>query len=400
MIQIRALQRADMEAYGELCRYAFSMTPETTSMYTDWVSRFIGRAWGAFEGGRLCAGLWYYPYEMRVGDRFIPMGGVAAVATAPEDRNAGLAKMLMTRAHRAMRAEGRPLAVLNPFKSVFYARMGYADTFFFLDCQMAPEQIAARDARAFCLREVDGEREWQTLERLHEECGARYFGTVRRDAPYWRVHYLAAREGMKRTYFVERGGQVLGFVITHLAKDGTLAKPTLTIVQAAWTETGVLDAILQFARSHRDQVQKIHWRLPIDVLLHDRMVDPQIEVALKPKMMLKLVDLKRAWELRTYPSDLDGEVVLAVDGDDTSPWNSGQWRARWRGGRVRAQRLQGRAQARGSVRVSVQTLALLYSGRASVQDLAADGRLVAPPVAQALLERAFPLGTPYIHEWF
>ena len=65
------------------------MTPDATAQYMNWVGRSLAHTWGAFEQDRLCAGMWYYPYRMRVGDRFLPMGGVAAVATAAESRNAG-----------------------------------------------------------------------------------------------------------------------------------------------------------------------------------------------------------------------------------------------------------------------------------------------------------------------
>ncbi|MBI3872595.1 MAG: GNAT family N-acetyltransferase [candidate division Zixibacteria bacterium] len=400
MITIRPMRRADMDDYMALCRYCFWMTPEGSAVYGEWVRNFLDHAWVAVDQSRLCAGLWYYPYQMRVGDSYLPMGGVAAVATAPEHRNDGLAKMLMTRAHRQMRADGRALAVLMPFKHEFYARMGYGDAFFHHDCLFAPEQIARRDTRKYVLRPIDAEREWPLLERLHQEYGARYLGTVRRDALYWRVRYLRTANGIRQTYLVERGREPKGFIITNLGRDEATLKLRLLVVQAVWSEAGAFDAILQFLRGHRDQVPKINWRMPPDVPLQARLVDPQIEAVLKPKMMLKLVDFKGALEQRTYPNDLNGDVVFTLRADPTSPWNDGDWRVRWQHGKARVSRAADVRRFPNRARADVQTLAVLYSGRRSASDLAAAEDISLGGDAPVLLSAAFPAATPYMDDWF
>jgi len=400
MIKIRQLQRADLEAYGELCRYCFDMPPEYVPFYTAWVGNSLSHTWGAFSDGRLGAAMWYYPFEMRVGDTFVPMGGVAAVATAPESRNGGLAKMLMSRAHRQMRAEGRPLAALMPFKHQFYARMGYADVFFMHECTLAPDQIAPRDAAPFHARLIDGEREWRTLEELHQKYGAQYFGTVRRNALYWRMRYLASHREIKRVYLIERGQTPAGFVITNLGKDETTGKPRLAVAQAVWTERGALDAILQLLRSHRDQVPKIIWRLPTDTWLYDRLVDPRLEVSVKPKMMLKLVDFRGALEQRSYPADLDAQVLFELRGDDTSPWNDGRWLVRWQGGHARVRHSRSATRVKNVVRTDIQAMAILYSGHRRTADLEAAGMMSLRGDAHQILTAAFPRAVPYIDEWF
>ncbi|MEW5702753.1 MAG: GNAT family N-acetyltransferase [Candidatus Zixiibacteriota bacterium] len=400
MIAIRSLQRADLEAYGELCRYCFDMPPEYVPFYTSWVSHHLAHTWGAFEQNRLCTGLWYYPYEMRVGEGFVPMGGVAAVATAPECRNSGMARMLMTHVHRQMRAEGRPLAALMPFKHGFYGSMGYADVFFMNDCIIPPEQIARRDVGTLRVRLVDGEREWRTLEDLHQAYGSRYFGTVRRNALYWRIRYLTIHREIKRVYLIERGRTPAGFVITNLGRDETTGKMRLTVAQAVWNGSDVLDAILQLLRSHRDQVHTVVWRLPTDVRLFDRMTDPRITVALKPKKMLKLVDFKGALEQRMYRRDLDALLSVELTSDVTSPWNGGRWRVEWRDGYARVRKARPTDRLPDTLRADIRTMAILYSGLQTAGELIADGAITVKGDAQTYLDSAFPRAIPYIDDWF
>jgi len=396
----RPLSRTDVAAYAELCRYSFNIPVENTPVYKKWVIRFLDYSLGAFDRERLLAGMWYNPFAMRVGDDFLPMGGVAAVATAPEARNLGLAKGLMLRAHRQMRREGRALATLRPFKYEFYARMGYGDAFHYLDAAFDPRQVASHHPVGYQVRRVDGLRNWRLLERLRHLHGRPYLGVVRRDKAYWDVRILYNLRGIRSSYLIEKRGEPVGYIVTDLGPDRKTAEIRLFIVEAIWKDQGALDAVMEFLRGHRDQVKKVCWYLPTDVRLHDQMIDPEIDVRLKPKMMLKLVDVKQAIESRSYDRDLSGHLVLDLEGDETSPWNAGRWSVRWDEGKARVTPLRGRLPRVGTARCNSGTLAILYSGRLSAGECVTDGRLDASPDSCRLLEQVFPCGTPYLAEWF
>ena len=90
MVTIRPLRKSDLPAYGALCNYCFGgMTADSTAAYMNWVGRSLAHSWGAFEDGRICAGMWYYPYQMRVGDRHLPWGGSGRDGGGESRRGAG-----------------------------------------------------------------------------------------------------------------------------------------------------------------------------------------------------------------------------------------------------------------------------------------------------------------------
>jgi len=250
-MEIRPMRKSNLEAYGQLNRYCFRDidAPQQVDRYMSIVGEHLEHTWGAFKNGILHAGLWYHPYEMLVGDSFLPMGGVAAVVSRPESRNQGLVRDLMTKMHQQMRNEKRPLGVLMPFKNSFYARMGYADTFFLHEHLFEPHQVARRPVGSYTIREIDGSAHWEMLEELRLRCSAHYTGTVRRDARYWQARYFTAWQGMKNVYVVERqaGGKraadkAVGFFITTLLR--TPERADLRVNQAIWEEPGALNAIL------------------------------------------------------------------------------------------------------------------------------------------------------------
>lgn len=406
MLTIRHLKsKSDLDAYMELCVYCFSMPRDYTSVYASFVGQHLEYTWGAFDNDRLVASMWYIPYEMNVGGAYIPMGGIAAVTSLPEVRNSGLAKTLITKAHRQMKDEGRPIAVLAPFKPDFYARMGYGDVFYMQRCKVPPGSIAKLETKGYRLVPIDGEKEWKTFDKLNMKYGARYVGAVKRTSEYWRLRYFQSRIGTRYHYLIMKGKEPVGFIITHMDKppaaySSELSRsPELSIVQAVWTDQGSFDMIMQFIRSHRDQFEKIGWVLPPDVSIHDRLADQRIEVALKPKMMLKIVDIKGAMEQRPFSTHLSGEVVIQVQADDTSPWLDGHWRIRWNAGNAKVSKLQN-ASRTSVVKTDIQTLAVLYSGHKSASRLAELGLVTGSKAAIDLLNCAFPPQTCYMEEWF
>jgi predicted acetyltransferase len=299
-----------------------------------------------------------------------------------------------------MAGEERPLAVLMPFKQSFYARMGYAPAFYHYECEFAPGQLALqRDPKA-TLRAVDGIKCWRTIEDLHQRCSAHRCGTVRRDVTYAKRRWLRPAQGLRRVYLVERSGNTAGFVIATLMPSNQTETPNLVINQAAWADADALRAILSFIRGHRDQVLKTRWFLPVDVDLYPYFEDPNIQMLLKPKMMLKLVDLKGAIERRRYPADLAAELILDVTADETSPWNEGRWRVTWDKGCASVRKVQKVASGTARVRCDLQTLAVMYSGHRSASMLEPNGLLTLPAKSSAVLDQAFPLGAPFMQEWF
>ena len=398
---VRPMRTNDLPLYGELCRYCFTGVMKAgPHRYMAWVGKHIAHTWGVFDGRTMQAGMWYHPFEMRVGDRYIPMGGVAAVATAPEVRNRGYVRTLMTKAHAQMRDEGRPLAVLMPFKASFYARMGYADTFFQYVCEFNAGQLAGGLRAKAALREVNGGKHWRALEDVYQRSCAHYCGTVLRDGTYWKERWLRASQGLRKTYLVERQGQLVGFVIATLQLTNQTQTPDLNINQAVWADADVFRAILSFIRSHRDQVRKVIWMLPVDVDLYPYFENPNFQMLYEPKMMLKLVDLKGAIESRSYPPDLTAELLLEVTTDGTSPWNVGRWRVTWEDGQASVRKWLRPVRGLPKVKCNIQSLAVMYAGHRSATVLQNQGLIKVPASALVILDSAFPVCTPFVQEWF
>ncbi len=397
-MNIRSLRKSDLSDYAHLVHYAFGAPPPRAERYAQFVAKYLQYSLGAFDGSRMLAGMWYYPYNMRVGEDMLPMGGVAAVATFPEARNRQLVRKMMTQGHAQMRDEGRPVAVLMPFRGSFYARMGYEHTFYYNEWTFTPHDLARPPKHRATVRRVDGITEWKALDQVHQQAGRRYTGTTIRDKAYWSHKWLGEEESVLTVFLAEHAGDPVGYLLTRRTFD-TDRKQLYRIVDSAWTDRDAFHALLNILWVHRDQARNITWDLPCNVDLFPFFAEPETQsTRVKPKKMLKIVDLKGAIERRSYPDDLEAEIVFDVEADPTSTWNRGMWKVTWENGHAEVRRTRSSRASR--VALSIGTLAILYSGYRNAGSLHTLGRIDCPPETCTVLTRAFGTQPLYMREWF
>jgi predicted acetyltransferase len=398
-MKFRRMTEKDRPQYDDLCRHAFGMSHEHTERFLNWVWQH-NYTFGAFDGAKLAAGMWYNLFEMRVGEGYVPMGGVSAVATWPEYRKLGLAKQLMGRAQSHMRDNGCPTSTLIPFKFSFYEQMGYAQALDMQVCEFDPQGIRDLPDEDYDVREIDASC-WREMERIHLEFGRRYNGTLRRDRYYWQKICLRKEAGVNRKgYLVTRGKTPCGQIILTMKEPRDFQTSEMTVFFLGWTDPGAERAIFRFFKSHRDQMKNIKVFLPPDFRVERYFARPRITRKIEPKMMFKLVDAAQALKLRVYPKTLSGSVKLALTGDDTAPWNTGTYEIVLASGKIRITRTTPRRKTADAVGISIQQLSQLYLGYYSVTELQEMNAVAGPAKSLKLLESMFPQTPTYIEDWY
>ena len=395
--RIQPFDARTREAYIDLCKFCFNMPEVARTRYFTEEKEFA-HSLGAWDGDRLACGMWYWAYDMRVRGTYIPMAGVAAVATWPEYRNRGLVVRLLKILQEMMKAEGRPVSVLAPFRWEFYRRLGWAPTFDVLRLRFPPSTLKAFPDEGVTVRAIDGPAHWQTFEALNTGALSGYNGPVCRNEQYWRLRYFTHPTLPTFTYLVERDGEPRGFLIGSVSNAGALADPEeFRVRQAVWLDPPAGRAVCRFLRSLRDQVKTIHLDLPPDSKWVHLFEYPKIESIVQAKMMTKLVDVPGALERLPFDTSIGGSLVLRGEGEQTAPWNAGTWRLEWSRGTVRVEPVETDAV---DGKLSIQALSEIYTGYRSAGDLCLTGEIICRDSVRDLLSVAFPRRPTYIEEWF
>ncbi|SRR6266496_2530677 len=131
VVEIRTLRPDDVLPFMSAVRLGFlgGPDPEADAARAAWWPRRVdlGRAWGAFDGGRCVATLRTHPFELTVpGRRTLPADGLTAVTVTPTHRRRGLLTTMLGGSLRAAVDRGDPVSILIASEYSIYGRFGYA----------------------------------------------------------------------------------------------------------------------------------------------------------------------------------------------------------------------------------------------------------------------------------
>lgn len=122
-MDIRQLHSEEFNLSMDLSEYAFQYKLPSEKRANAKERFKAERVWGAFEEGTLEAKLTLLPFQVYIQGRLVPMGGLAGVATWPENRRQGHVAKLLAHTLQTMNEAGQTLSFLHPFLIPFIANL-------------------------------------------------------------------------------------------------------------------------------------------------------------------------------------------------------------------------------------------------------------------------------------
>ena len=184
-------------------------------------------------GGRIVSCLSIADREVWLGSKKVRVGGIAGVATRPEERGKGYASLLISDTLDFLKAQGYALSALIPYSSHFYRRLGYEI------CGNACRYITSPSFLPSS-REIQNVRparsnDASALERCYDTWSWRnsFFGI--RDEQRWQ--YLLKNVQQCHIY-IQEGNGIAGYLLTDIrqnppAFEGEVSMPTLRVLEFA-----------------------------------------------------------------------------------------------------------------------------------------------------------------------
>lgn len=384
----RISAEAEFEQYCELLVWAFGGTLEKAR---KWTAALGADARVARRDGRVVAGLGELPMGQWFGGKSLPMLGVAGVTVAPEARERGFARELLTDMLRDARARDFSLSMLYPSTYSLYRALGYEQAGNHYRISVRVEDMPRPQKTALELTRVSP-ADLEELEATYRAVARQRSGYLDRGAAIWQRKREPDFE--PATGFVARSQHgIEGYVYV---KQENTAEPGvgLTLTDVVTRTPAARDAILRFLANHRTTANKVVFRDSSANAFALGFTEPVLEVGLRTPWMLRFVDVGKALLGRGYPQR-SAEVDLQVD-DPILPENSGRYRLRVRDG---VAELDYSRQA-GGARITVGGLAALYSGHLSAEELVSAGLLEADAATVERLSVLFAGPAPACPDYF
>lgn len=310
----------------------------------------------------------YLDFSMTVpGGVQLPCAGITWVGVAPTHRRRGLLRAMYTELHQRISDGGYPIAALTATEGGIYGRFGYGvatlETGLTLDRRFArfhgdvPDPGGVRIVRP----------------REHRDALVEIYDRFRRVTPGAQVRPAALWDDLLADWEDSRGGGTPWFCLLHA--DGyalyRMHRGSVRSVRVEEFTAATSDAHIAMWRALAgiDLAETVSVAAqPRDPVLH-LFTDSRVlrTTAVQDELWLRIMDVRRALEARTYAADL--AVVLEVNDEFRS--DGGRFELTVSGGRARCVRTD----AAADLALDLDVLSSLYFGVQSAATLAAAGRI-------------------------
>ena len=351
---------------------------------------------GVFDGPRLVAAATVHALHLVWGEATLPMGGVAGVACAAEQRGRGHVGRLMRRSLQMMREAGQFTSGLYPFAYAFYRRHGWEwvgekrwYTVPTAELHAAPE---GRHVRVY-----DGPDALEIVRPVYDAFARRHWGMATRTDPAPDFWERALKHDDNRTAYVQvyhdpDTGQAEGYFVFHYPHGGD----TATLGEFFANTPAAYRGLLSTLHYYGTQMRQIKFKAPADDPLPLHVMHYDLQTDVSPLFMGRIVDVAPALAALPSPPDLKGRAVLHVS-DPSCDWNSKVFAVTAEAGRV----IAAPATDAPGVTLDIQALSQAFWGQPSLDRLRAAGRVgVTDETQYALLTRLLPPRVCYLADGF
>ena len=393
-MQLRQGTAEDIDAIIELRRDCYPSSPSAEALRQRYLynSRFrIEEAlWVGEQGGRVVASLLLIPLASYWPGGILSMTGVAGVAVHPSYRRQGWAQAMLREA-----LPSAPAAVtgLYPFRSGFYARLGYASVCQNLHFEVSPEALP-RPLSWQPLQPVPIEALANIYQRAESSLGR---GALVRNAAFWQ---RLLEDPELRIHGLDDGY----LIYVHHPEASQPLTSQLEIVECVAAQPSAWVQLVGHLHGLKAQVSRIHWpdagdsRWPLgwtetvhpwgQELRGENLTVGRISAG----MMLRFLDFNAAWEGRSYLDLGKWDMKLTVT--DPLDFCQGTFHLRFESGQVKVEALSEPALAS----TDVGSLTQLWSGAVGWSELYRWGRLHGPLEQwQRLGQACRTEARPYVH---
>ncbi len=334
-LELRPISESEYERWNQVPYAGFSEIPPP-SQIAMWRAKLeFDRTLGALEDGDFVGTTAVNSFQMHVpGGAMVPTAGVTAVSVLPTHRRRGVLSAMMRRQLDDIRAAGEPLAALWASESVIYPRFGYglavSGEEWHIDRVRAEFVRPPNEESGGRVRMASREDVASRFEGIYERVVGAHHGMLQPPDSWWYSTWAdgpwseAAEKHEPFLAIYDRNGVDEGF-ISYQVTDWTSPRGgrQLDVQRLIASTSEAHEALWRFAFGV-DLVDRIHARNrsvgdALPWMLRDQR---QLERSVFDMIWLRLVDVPRALEARTYSTP--ARLVIEV-ADTFCPWNEGTY---------------------------------------------------------------------------
>lgn len=394
----RRLTSDDLPAFTELTSALFHHPTTPAVLEEEQLAFEAERAIGVFDNNELVASTLAYTRDLTVPGGPTPVAHISGVGVAPTHTRRGIFTQLMRLQLTDLIEDHRePLAALWASEATIYGRCGYGVAAHHLGLTMDrtrvsldPQAVALVDTSRLTWGPAADEELRADVTVAYERVRTDRLGYSSRNDNWWRVRLFddpddrkGARPLTAVVYYGDNGPD--GYLL-YWAKPGEGRaddrSDAIRVYELEAAHPAAYATLWSFLLGI-DLIGEVQWpRAALDEPIFAMVTDPrEIGTRRYDNIWLRIVDLPRAMQARSYAQDLDLRLEVS---DQFLPSNAGTWRLQAGATGATCERVDGD----GDVVIHTRDLASCYLGSATTAAVQATGRVLerSPGAAAALAD--------------
>ncbi|MCF6136974.1 GNAT family N-acetyltransferase [Pseudalkalibacillus berkeleyi] len=398
-MEIRTIEESEFRDFLKMGEFAFQYKLSEEAISKRKTFMRLNDCWALFENGEMASKLTIHPMEIWLGGKVMPMGGIAGVATWPEQRRKGFVKALMKKALEQMKIKGQYVSMLHPFSFSFYRKYGWEMTHTTIKYEIKTDQLPRLSSQSNGSIERI-KKESDRLDQIYNRMACKYSGMLKRTDDWWHYSILDNESDMIAVY-KDGDGVDQGYMIYKVKENHMVIDEWVSLTNEAKLN------MLDFVSKHDSMMNKITIHAPVDESFAFLMADPKINQEVNSYFMSRIVDVKSF--LEEYPfkvEKLNQPIILQVV-DSFAEWNNGIFIIRideGGGHKVDYHPLKEHAtcshEPSNVIQCDINTLSTMFFNYMRPSDLALQGNLSGSKTKIEQIEIVLGNAKPFLYDFF
>ncbi len=343
----------DEAVVDEIVSASFATPLGDASSWLDRAGREHVRVWR--EDGVAQGTLLLIPMGQFFGGRSVSTMGIAGVGVAIDKRQQKVAQRMMQATLEEAREQGFCLSTLYPATQTLYRSVGYERAGKLVEYELCTSRLETDAAFEPLEARSLGPDDHEATRALYSEVAHEQSGYLDRGAYIWDRVRSPRKSHCRGVGFFD-GDALVAY--THFVQEpdshghGYDARVTDFVAKSARGYA----ALFCFYRGQRSLLENIKLKAGPSAPFLSLLREPRPDESAPIDWMIRVLDVKRAFEARGYPRGLRASVTLDVR-DETLPGNAGAWRLSVSDGAAEVTRAQ-----RADASLDARALAAMYAG--------------------------------------
>ena len=351
---------------------------------------------GIYSTGELAGAVALYRAGQWFGGKRLDCAGFSGVAVATHHRGTGACKRLLQSTLHELHREGTPLASLYASTQNLYRTVGFEQSGNMMHYSIPTPAMTTGDRALPAHRFTESSPQLLVALNYANERRARNSnGLLDRTDGLWDRLFDPHTGVGTTTYLFGDVDRPEGYAILKKSTRASGFPQPLVATDCCASTPAAMKRLIALVYDHRSVCDRFEFSGRHNDPLVLFASEQNLSVPKYTRWMNRIVDIQSALQQRGYPADVCGELHLCIE-DETIPENAGRWVLTLNSGTSFVRR-----GGDGALKMSVQTLAPVFTSYSSASEFMDAGLIKATDSSQVMLaNQAFAGPSPWMVELF